>query len=189
MGNWTDAGLLLPDVSVTAGHLGLIQTGVSSPWFNEHVKQYLTSADYFAPLVAVGLPADPSSLINSLLLLHSREVYLFVLTALNRAAHYPELAEVYRGRFLARLTPAMADHVSRVLDGKVDGNERALLARQPVLRAMRTVLTFRRPEGAPPPERMRTLAPGMDPELCGILLVRRPTVPGIRQSREWCSAW
>jgi hypothetical protein len=27
MGNWTDAGLLVPDVSVTAGHLGLIQTG------------------------------------------------------------------------------------------------------------------------------------------------------------------
>jgi hypothetical protein len=77
MGNWTDAGLLVPDLSVTAGHLGLIQTGVSSPWFNEHVKQYLTSADYFAPLVAVGLPADPSSLINSLLLLHSREVYPF----------------------------------------------------------------------------------------------------------------
>jgi hypothetical protein len=65
----------------------------------------------------------------------------------------------------------MADHVSRVLDGKVDGNERALLARQPVLRAMRTVLTFRRPVGAPPPERIRTLAPGMHPELCGILLV------------------
>jgi hypothetical protein len=170
-GNWTDAGLLVPDLSVTAARLGLARTGESSPWFDEYVKQYLTSADYFAPLVAAGLPADPASLINSLLLLHPREVYLSVLTALNHAAHHPELADAYRGRFLARLTPAMVDHVSRVIDGKVDGNKRALLARQPVLRAMRTVLTFRRPEGAPPAESLRALAPGMDPELCGMLLV------------------
>jgi len=170
-GNWTDAGLLVPDLSVTAAHLGLVRTGESSPWFDEYVKQYLTSADYFAPLVAAGLPADPASLINSLLLVHPREVYLSVLTALNHAAHHPELAEAYRGRFLARLTPAMADHVSRVIDGKADGNKRALLARQPVLRAMRTALTFRRPEGAPSAESLSALVPGMDPELSGMLLV------------------
>jgi len=121
--------------------------------------------------VAAGVPAEPASLINSLLLVHPREVYLSVLTALNHAAPHPELAEAYRGRFLARLTPALADHVSRVIDGEVDGNKRALLARQPVLRAMRMVLTFRRPEGAPPAETMRALAPGMDPELSGMLLV------------------
>lgn len=82
------------------------------------------------------MPADPAPLINNLLLLHPREVYLWVLTALNHAAHYPELADAYRERFLAQLTAAMADHVSRVMDGKADGNKRALLARQPVLRAM-----------------------------------------------------
>jgi hypothetical protein len=71
--------------------LGLVQTGASSSWFDEYVKQYLTSADYFAPLMAAGVPADPAALINSLLLLHPREVYLSVLTALNHAAHYPEL--------------------------------------------------------------------------------------------------
>ena len=131
----------------------------------------MTSADYFAPLVAAGLPADPGSLISSLLLLHPREVYLSVVTALNHAAHYPELAEAYRERFLARLTPAMAEQVSRVMDGKMDGSKRALLARLPVLRAMRTVLTFRRPESALPPESLRALAPGMDPELSGMLLV------------------
>jgi hypothetical protein len=65
----------------------------------------------------------------------------------------------------------MADHVSRVMDGNVDGNERALLARQPVLRTMRAVLTYQRPVGAPPPEKLRVLVPGMDPELCGMLLV------------------
>jgi hypothetical protein len=170
-GNWTDAGLLVPDLSVTAAHLGLIRTGDSSSWFNEYVKQYLTFADYSAPLLAAGVPADAAPLIRSLLLLHPREVYLSVLTALNHAAQHPELAEAYRARFLARLTPAMADHVSRVLDGKVDGNERALLARQPVLRAMRTVLTFQRPVGAASPEDMSALAPGMDAELSGMLLV------------------
>jgi hypothetical protein len=170
-GNWTDAGLLVPDLSLTAAHLGLVRTEESSPWFDEYVKQYLTSADYFAPLVAAGLPADPAPLINNLLLVHPREVYLSVLAALNHAAHHPELADAYRRRFMARLTPAMADHVSRVIDGRADGNKRALLARQPVVRAMRTVLTFQRPEGAPPPETMRALAPGMDPELSGMLLV------------------
>ena len=170
-GTWTDAGLLVPDLSVTAAHLGLVRTGESSPWLDEYVKQYLTSADYFGPLIAAGLPADPASLIDNLLLVHPREVYLSVLTALNHAAHHPELAEAYRARFLARLTPAMAAHVSQVMDGKADGNKRALLARQPVLRAMRTVLTFQRPEGASPPESMRGLVPGMDPELSGMLLV------------------
>jgi hypothetical protein len=53
-GNWTDAGLLVPDLSVTAAHLGLARTGESSSWFDEYVKQYLTSADYFAPMVAAG---------------------------------------------------------------------------------------------------------------------------------------
>lgn len=156
---------------MTAAHLGLVRTGESSAWFDEYVKQYLTSADYFGPLVAAGLPADPASLIDNLLLVHPREVYLSVLTALNHAAHHPELADAYRGRFLARLTPPMADHMSRVIDGKADGNKRAFLARQPVLRAMRTVLTFRPPEGAPLAESLRALAPGMDPELCGMLLV------------------
>jgi hypothetical protein len=170
-GNWTDAGLLIPDLSVTAAHLGLVQTGQSSPWLDEYVKQYLTSADYFAPLVAAGVPADPASLINNLLLLHPREVYLFVLTALNHAAHHPELAEAYRARFVARLTPAMADHVSRLIDGKADGTKRALLARQPVLRAIRTVLTFQSPEGNSLAENLRALGMGMDPELCGMLLV------------------
>jgi hypothetical protein len=171
VGNWTGAGLLVPDLSVTAAHLGLVPTRGSSPWFDEYVKQYVTFADYCAPLVAAGLPADPASLISSLLLLHPREVYLSVLTALNHAAQHPELADACRERFLARLTPVMADQVRRVIDGKVDGNKRVLLARQPVLRAMRTVLTFQRPEGAPPAESMRVLAPRMDPELCGMLLV------------------
>ena len=68
-----------------------------------------------------------------------------VLVALNHAAHHPHLAEAYQERFLARLNPAMAENVRRALDGRADGVRRALLARQPVLRAMRTVLTHRDP--------------------------------------------
>jgi hypothetical protein len=117
----------VPDLSVTAEHLGLIRTVEGSPWLDEYVKQYLTSADYFAPLAAAGLDADPAPLIDNLLLMYPREVYLSVLTALNHAAHQPELADAYRARFLARLTPEMADHVIRVMDGKADGNKRALL--------------------------------------------------------------
>ena len=170
-GNWTAAGLLVPDLSDTAARFGLVPTRASSAWFDEYVKQYLTTADYLGVAQAAGLQVDPASLIRGLLLLHPREVYLAVLTALNHAAHYPELADVYRDRFLARLNDAMADSVRQALDGTIDGVPRALLARQPVLRAMRTVLTYRRPEGAPSASDMSKLAPGLDPELAGILLV------------------
>jgi hypothetical protein len=170
-GRWTDAGLLVPALSDTAARFGLVPTGAHTAWFDEYVKQYLTTADYMSVAQAAGLQADPASLIRGLLLLHPREVYLAVLTALNHAAHYPELADVYRDRFLARLNDVMADSVRRALDGTVDGVPRALLARQPVLRAMRTVLTYRRPEGAPSAGDMSKLAPGLDPELAGILLV------------------
>jgi hypothetical protein len=170
-GNWTSAGLIVPDLSDTAARLGLVRTGASSAWFDEYVKQYLTAADYLAPLADAGIPSDPASLIRGLLLLYPREVYLSVLTALNHAAHYPELAEVYRERFLARLSDVVADSVRRALGGGLDGTRRALLARQPVLRAMRTVLTFQPPDDAPPAGSLSTLAPGLDPELAGMLLV------------------
>jgi hypothetical protein len=171
-GNWTDGGLIVPDLSGRAARFGLVRTGADAAWFNEYVKQYLTTADYLtAPLAAAGLPADPASLIRGLLLLHPREVYLSVLTALNHAAHYPELADVYRERFLAKLNDVIADNVRLALDGGMDGVSRALLARQPVLRAMRTVLTYRPPEDAPSHGKLSVLAPGLDPELAGILLV------------------
>lgn len=170
-GRWTDAGLLVPDLSDTAARFGLVPTGANTAWFDEYVKQYVTTADYMGVAQATGLQVDPASLISGLLLLHPREVYLAVLTALNHAAHYPELANIYQDRFLARLNDVMADSVRRALDGTPDGVPRALLARQPVLRAIRTVLTYRRPEDAPSASDMSKLAPGLDPELAGMLLV------------------
>jgi hypothetical protein len=98
-------------------------------------------------------------------------VYLQVLVALNHAAHHPELIETYKQRFLARLNPAMAANAAAALDGSADGVRRALLARQPVLRAIRTVLTYQPPEQASPPETLRAALPALDPELAGILLV------------------
>jgi hypothetical protein len=135
------------------------------------VKAYVTAGDYLTgALSASGLPFDPAPLIDSLLRLHPREVYLQVLVALNHAAHHPELTEAYRDRFLARLNPAMAQNVHRALDGTVDGMTRALLARQPVLRAMRAVLTHR-PTGDSAPGNLAAAVPGLDPELAGMLLV------------------
>lgn len=163
-GSWTGAGLIVPDRSLTAAQLG-------SAWFSQYVQAYLTAGDYLTgALSAAGLPFDPVPLINSLLRLHPRDVYLPVLVALNHAAQHPELIEAYQERFLARLNPAMAQNVRRALDGRADGVRRVLLARQPVLRALRTVLTHRPPQGASAGN-LSGLAPGLDPELAGMLLV------------------
>ena len=92
-GSWTDAGLLVPDLFDAAARFGLVPRGEFC-LVDGYVKQYLTTADYLRVLQATGLQVDPASLIRGLLLLHPREVYLAVLTALNHAAHYPELADV-----------------------------------------------------------------------------------------------
>lgn len=168
----SDAGLIVPDSSLAAARLGVVPAEAASAWFKQYVKAYVTAGDYLTgALAARGLPFDPVPLINSLLRLHPREVYLQVLVALNHAAHHPELAEAWRDRYLARLNPAMAEYVRRALDGTADGVTRAFLARQPVLRAMRTVLTHRPPSGSPVAGILAAAAPGLDPELAGMLLV------------------
>jgi len=168
---WSDAGLIVPDRSLAAARLGLVPAETPSAWFDRYVKAYVTAGDYLTgALAARGLPFDPVPLISSLLRLHPREVYLQVLVALNHAAHHPELAEAWREWFLARLNLVMAENVRRALDGTADGMTRALLARQPVLRAMRTVLTHR-PAGGSAPGNLAAAVPGLDPELAGMLLV------------------
>lgn len=170
-GYWSGAGIIVPGGSLAAAQYGQPQVAGTSAWFERYVKAYLTAADYLTgALAAVGLPFDPVPLIDSLLRLHPRDVYLQVLVVLNHAAHYRELVDVYQERFLARLNPAMADDVRRALDGSVDGMRKSLLARQPVLRAIRTVLTYRSPKGTSTGN-LGTLVPGLDPELAGILLV------------------
>lgn len=171
-GRWSDAGLTVPDRSLAAARLGLVPAETTSAWFDRYVKAYVTAGDYLTGgLSARGLPFDPVPLINSLLRLHPREVYLQVLVALNHAAHHPELAETWRDWFLARLNPAMAENVRRALNGTADGISRALLARQPVLRAMRAVLIHRPPAGGAASGTLAAAVPGLDPELAGMLLV------------------
>lgn len=156
---------------MTAAQLGLVPVDTSSAWFDQYVKAYVTAGDYLTgALAAAGLPFDSAPLISSLLRLYPSDVYLPVLVALNHAAHHPELVEAYQERFLARLNPVMAENVRRALDGRADGVRRVLLARQPVLRAMRAVLTHRPPQGASAGD-LGGLAPGLDPELAGMLLV------------------
>ena len=150
----------------------LFPAATTSAWFDRYAKAYVTAGDYLAgALSASGLPFNPVPLINSLLRLHPREVYLQVLVALNHAAHYPELTEEYLDRFLARLNPVMAENVRRALDGTADGMTRALLARQPVLRAIRAVLIHRPQSGGSAWGSLAAAVPGLDPELAGILLV------------------
>jgi hypothetical protein len=171
-GRWSDAGLIVPDSSLAAARLGLVQAETPSAWFDRYVKAYVTAGDYLTGALACrGLPFDPVPLIRSLLRLHPREVYLQVLAAPNHPAQYPELADAWQERFLARLNPAVAENVRRALDGTADGMTRVLLARQPVLRAMSAVPTHRPPAGGPPPGTLAAAAPGLDPELAAMLLV------------------
>jgi hypothetical protein len=169
--SWSSGGIIVPGGSLAATQLGLAPAETRSAWFDQYVKAYLTAGDYLtSTLSAAGLPLDPVPLINSLLRLHPRDAYLPVLVALNHAAHHPELIEACQERFLTRLNPAMTQNVRRALDGRADGIRRVLLARQPVLRALRTVLTHRPPQGASAGN-LSGLAPGLDPELAGMLLV------------------
>ena len=170
--HWSDDGLIVPDHSLAAAGLGVAGAETTSAWFNRYVKAYVTAGDYLTGALAVrGLPFDPVPLIDSLLRLHPREAYLPVLVALNHAAHHPEVAGAWRDWYLARLNPAMAENVRRALDGTADGMTRALLARQPVLRAMRAVLTHRPPQDDTAPGTLAAAAPGLDPGLAGMLLV------------------
>lgn len=84
--------------------------------------------------------------------------------------HDPQLAETYRERFLSRINLAMAALIRRALRGEIDGQPRAFLARQPVLRATRTVLTYQPEPDARESAQYEAVAP-IDPETAWILLV------------------
>ena len=165
----TDAGIIVPGRALLAAQLGLTPVQRNAAWLENFVKAYLTAADYLGPAFhARGEPFEPAALINSLLHAYPREVYLQVLTALNHAAQHPDLAEVYRDQFLQRITAAMAARVRSALDGTSDGQAKAFLARQAVLRTMRTVLTYR---STAPAFAGNLGLPVMDPETAGVVLV------------------
>ena len=56
---WSDAGLIVPDRSLAAARLGVVQAEAASAWFKQYVKAYVTAGDYLTgALAARGLPFD-----------------------------------------------------------------------------------------------------------------------------------
>ena len=146
--------------SLAATQLGLVPVATGSAWFEHYVKAYVTADDYLADAMSArGVSFDPVPLITSC---------FGYIPAMSTCRCW--LAHVYQDRFLTKMNPGMADRVRRVLEGTADGIRRALLARQPVLRAMREVLTHRSLAGSESGY-LHAMAPRLDPELAAMLLV------------------
>jgi hypothetical protein len=92
------------------------------------------------------------------------------LAALNHASGQPDLAMHYQNQFLASFRPEVARIIQAAIDGELGGKPRAFLARQCVLRALRTVLA---PDDTPPavPESIAGHVRGMDLTISAVLLV------------------
>ena len=165
----TPAGLVKPDLSWTTARLGLVP--VRDEWLETGVAAYLTASEYLAPYeLAHGHEFDLSAWTRVLLRLYPGDLYIEVLAALNRAARFRDPVLQYQQRFLRRLAPGLRLAVASVLAGSADGQQRWLLARQPVLRAIRIVLTGPASTDTQD-ERIMTLTAGMDPETAALILV------------------
>jgi hypothetical protein len=154
---------------LTAARLGLVP--VPDVWLGAAVRAYLTARDYL-PLYEQlrGNDFDPAAWTDALLRLHPREVYVQALAALNRVARQTQETLKIQDRFLSRLAPGLRTVIEVALSGGTDGQPRSLLARQPVLRAMRLALTATIPE-TDPDERVASFLTGVDPETAAIMLV------------------
>ena len=168
-GRNTSSGLVIPDLSWTAARFGLVP--VRNGWLDNAVRAYLTASEYLAPYEeAHGNKFDSSAWVDALLRLYPRELYVEVLAALNRAARFREPVLEYQQRFLQRLGPGLRAVVASAVAGGVDGQPRWFLARQPVLRAMRLVLTAPAPQSQADP-RIAALIVGADHLTAAVMLV------------------
>lgn len=139
-------------------------------WLDDATRAYLTAGEYLAPYEkAHGHDFDPPAWVDVLLRLYPREVYIEVLAALNRAARFSDPVMEFQQRFLRRLAPGMRMVLAAVLAGGMDGQPRWFLARQPLLRAMRLVLTAPEPRGEPD-SRIATLLAAADHLTAAVLL-------------------
>jgi hypothetical protein len=146
---------------------------VRDEWLDSGVSAYLTASEYLAPHEqARGHAFDPSAWVDALLRLYPRGLYVEVLAALNRAASSVDPGPVleYQRRFLQRLAPGLRAAVMSAVAGGVDGRSRRFLARQPVLRAMRLVLTAPAPQGEPD-QRIAALLTSADHLMAAVTLV------------------
>jgi hypothetical protein len=176
----TPSGLVIPNLSWTAARLGLVP--VRDAWLDSAVSAYLTASEYLGPWEqAQGNVFDPSVWVDALLRLYPSEVYIEALAALNRAARFKDPALEYQQRFLERLAPVLRAAVASAVVGGVDGRPRWFVARQPVLRAMRLVLTSPDPQGEPDP-RIAAVLVGADHLTAAVMLVHL-AADGLSQQR------
>ncbi len=170
--NWP-SGLVAPDQSWVFERLGLTAVPAESEWPDDLVDVYLTAPEYLFPVASsLVISAEPRlrCWIGAILRQHPRQDLVCALAALNHAAQHPDHAMRYQQQFLSRLRPEVAGTVQAALDGAVDGKPRVFLARQCVLRALRTVLV---PDGDQPtvPEPMAAFVRSVDLTTSAVLLV------------------
>lgn len=163
------SGLLRPDLSWAATRLGLVRE--PDAWLDMSVSAYLTASEYLLPFEQVrGNDFDPAAWVDALLRMHSREAYVEMLAALNRAAPVQDAVRAYQQRFLGRLGAGLRRVVELALTGGTDARPRWFLARQPTLRAMRLVLTASVPREALD-ARVAEFLGDLDCETAAVLLV------------------
>ena len=130
----------MPHLSWTAARLGLVP--VPDARLETAVRAYLTASEYLGPIEqARGAAFDPHAWTSALLHRYPGELYVQFLASLNRATRFTDAVLECQQRFLSRLSPGLRQLIGAVLAGGTDGQPRRFLARQPVLRAMRLVLT------------------------------------------------
>ena len=140
-------------------------------WPDDLLNTYVTAPEYLGPIAdALGVSVDPRWWIWAILREHPREDLVLTLAALNHAAGHPDLAMHYQQQFLASFRPEIARVIQAAIDGELGGKPRAFLARQCVLRALRTVLV---PDDNAPavPESIAGHVRGMDLTISAVLLV------------------
>lgn len=164
-------------------------------WPDDLLNTYVTAPEYLGPIAdALGVSVEPRWWIWAILREHPREDLVLTLAALNHAAGRPDLAMHYQEQFLASFRPEIARIIQAAIDGELGGKPRAFLARQCVLRALRTVLV---PDDNAPavPESIAGHVRGMDLTTSAVLLAHfigaelhstrsagEPTVGGVPES-------
>lgn len=140
---------------------------------------YLTASEYLVPFAqAAGVRWQPDLVWADLLSQHPRDHLLIALALLNHATTNDELGARLEANFLGGIASGLAQRARAALTGAFDSTPRHLLARGPILRTMRAVLSSssndpaaiaaaRETAGLPPSGMDLTLAATMMTHLVG----------------------
>ena len=119
--------------------LGLSPVPAPNTWLDKLARVYLVGRDYLTSFEAArGRAFDRDQWISVLLAKYPAEEYLCELAALNHASNYEELTAAYLERYLDAVADDVAEAIRRAMAGGSDGQRRWFLARQVVLRAIRS---------------------------------------------------